>query len=460
MKQDAPGARPAKGEDAMTTVPVRIRMAFAASTALLLAATLAWHLPMMLWDHIDLVPMYEAWQDGTLATSAFWQVHDGSHLHVAAYAVLLATTWASGGQPWLDCLASLVLLVLQAVVLMRIAGAAPGHRIQGPWWLVLLLVALYPGHLANLQWGWQVAVFISTLGAVVAIALLTRENLPVTSNLLAVAAGCIGVLGFSTTLAVFPVALFLLALHPALTVRRRLLMAVPWLLACAALLAWLAAGRATPPDGVPGVGTLVLYVLNYLGAGVSRLATAAAPAWAVVALLTAAWTASRRWQHALLPWLALMLFASGCALLTALGRAGEYGPDHAFATRYVSLSSLFWFGWIGLMLVAWQDASTTWRRRVRPLLSVLVVFLLGNGVHMTKQARELHARAEDYAAQIRASHPAVDPMLMDAAFGWRATAATAHLDALRRRGFAPFRGAPADGGAVRGSGKDETRPAQ
>ena len=78
---------------------------------LMLLATWCVHLPMMLWDHIDLVPMYEAWRSGALGSSAFWQVHDGSHLHVAAYAVLLATTWASGGQPWLDCLASVALLV-------------------------------------------------------------------------------------------------------------------------------------------------------------------------------------------------------------------------------------------------------------------------------------------------------------------------------------------------------------
>ena len=63
---------------------------------LLLAATLQWHLPLMLWDHIDLVPIYDAWRRGDLAASQFWRIHDGSHFHSAAYAVLLATTWLSG----------------------------------------------------------------------------------------------------------------------------------------------------------------------------------------------------------------------------------------------------------------------------------------------------------------------------------------------------------------------------
>src|SRR5690606_3672106 len=73
---DAQRAESAGRGGRMTTIPGRAWMGFAALAALLLAATMAWHLPMMLWDHIDLVPMYEAWQDGTLASSAFWQVHD------------------------------------------------------------------------------------------------------------------------------------------------------------------------------------------------------------------------------------------------------------------------------------------------------------------------------------------------------------------------------------------------
>lgn len=443
----------------MTDVSPRTWTGFIALAALLLVATMAWHLPMMLWDHIDLVPMFEAWRNGTLASSAFWQVHDGSHLHVAAYAVLLATTWASGGQPWLDCLASFAVLAAQALVLVRMAGVAGAGRIHGPWWLLLLLIALHPGHLANLQWGWQVAVFISTFGAVAAIALLTRPALSARTNLLAVACAAVGVLGFSTTLAVFPVALGLLALDPARPARRRLLLALPWLATVAALLAWLSADRATVGGALPDPATLVLYVLNYLGSGVSRLATAAAPLWAAIALATAAWTVARRWQHALRPWLALMLLGIGCALLTALGRAGQYGVDHAFVTRYVSFSSLFWFGWAALMLVAWRDGSAAWRRLARPLLSMLMVFVLANGVHMAKQARELHARAEGYAAQIRASYPAVDPAVMEAAFGWRGGAASGHLEHLRARGFAPF-ASPAKGCGGTSSGQGEAGCAQ
>src|SRR5690606_444667 len=235
--------------------------------------------------------------------------------------------------------------------------------------------------------------------------------------------------------------------------------ALPWLLAGAALSGWVWAGRSGA-SAMPGFGTLLMYVLNYLGAGVSRLATAAAPVWAAAALATAAWTVARRWQTALLPWLALVLFGIGCAVLTAVGRAAEYGPAHAFVTRYVSFSSLFWFGGTGMMLVAWRDTQPAWRRLVRPLLSVLLVFLLGNGIHMAKQARELHKRAQGYAAHIRATWPDVDVDVMEAAYGWRAEEAHGHLRVLRERGFAPFDRAPGLDDAGGGSGQDEAGRAQ
>ena len=109
---------------------------------LLLAATLQLHLPLMLWDHIDLVPIYDAWQRGALAASQFWRIHDGSHFHSAAYAVLLATTWLSGGRPWLDCVAGWAFYALGALALFHYRSRRPlpvgPYRVPGYPWTPLL----------------------------------------------------------------------------------------------------------------------------------------------------------------------------------------------------------------------------------------------------------------------------------------------------------------------------------
>lgn len=413
--------------------------AFVAAALLMLAATLLLHLPLMLWDHIDLVPIYDAWRQGDLAGSEFWRIHDGSHFHSAAYAVLLLTTWLSDGRPWLDCTVAWSILVVQAWLLMRIAQSGWRDATVGAgWWLAALLLAFHPGHLVNLQWGWQVAVFISLLGAVAPIRFLTLARPTQALNLLGLLLATAGVLGFTTTLAVFPIAMALIAMRAEWSWPRRLAFGLPWLVVSMALIAWLATARGQPVPW-PGMGTLAMYVLNYLGGGVLRFAEGLAPAWTAIALLTAALATlhakgrPQRW-----PWLALMLFALGCATLTALGRAGHFGADHAFVVRYVSFASLFWFGWLGLMVLAYRDAVPAWRRWARPLLAVTLVFAAGNGLHTIKQAWTAHERALAYAAHLRERHPDSDPAVLEQAYRGRAGVAPERLERLRELGFAPF----------------------
>ena len=48
---------------------------FASLAACLLLLTLLWHVPMMLWDQLDLVPIYTAWQDSRLEASELFVVY-------------------------------------------------------------------------------------------------------------------------------------------------------------------------------------------------------------------------------------------------------------------------------------------------------------------------------------------------------------------------------------------------
>ena len=158
----------------------RIVIGLAALT--LIAATWALHIRLLLWDHIDLVPICRAWLAHDLSASRFWNVHGGSHLHVSAYAVLLITTWLSHGQTWLDCLTSALLMTGTAVLLLGLARRILPQGMGRGWWFVIGLLAFYPGHLINLQWGWQVAVFISLLGIAAPICLLSAPGLERTDN--------------------------------------------------------------------------------------------------------------------------------------------------------------------------------------------------------------------------------------------------------------------------------------
>jgi len=403
---------------------------------LLLAATLAWHVPMMLWDHLDLVPIYEAWQRGAFLSSEAMSVHDGSHLHFPAYVLLLGTTWLSDGQPLLDCLLAWTLLAAYAwLILKAIQRALP---LRPPRWLLPALVGftLHPGHLANTQWGWQVAVFLCLAGSAAVVSLLSRSLTGWRENVIALLAMLVATMSFSTGLAIVPVALALILLRPAMPLSHRLLLAAPWTLFAIAI-----AMRASSDAQVtmPAPADFVVYVLNYIGGSVARFANGLAPWLATFAILTGCACAhASRADPKVRFWLGCMVFALGAAALTALGRVTAFGPEHAFVSRYVSFSSMFWIGWLGIVALALQ----TFPLRVRRLLQgfVVLVLLLAafNALHMVKKAREVAKRSAQTAATIRSQYPAVDDAILREIYFGRSEQAKARLDVLHSQRFAPF----------------------
>lgn len=418
----------------------------------LLAMTLAWHVPMMLWDHLDLLPIYQSWQTQGIAGARLFDVHDGSHLHALAYAVLLATTVLSHGQPWLDCVVSFALLVSYAWLVMRMAGATQSQA--GRWGILgLVFLALYPGHLANLQWGWQVAVFLCLSGVAICVYCLSVGDLSWMRNAAALLAAVAACLSFATGVALIPVALVLLALRRELPWASRLRHALPWL-GMAAFVTWKYAAEGAGAGAQAGVATSLLYALNFLGGGVLRFATDLAP-WlvlAALAVLVAVLPVIGTRREAL-PWLGLLLFGAGSAVLTALGRAGVFGADHAFATRYASFSSVFWLGWWGLLLLALHAGSGRSRKWLNAFAAMVMVFCVANSVHLAKKAARVGSEARETVRAIRATYPDVDEAHLAEMYFGRTDLARQRLQALRAYGFAPFDSA---GSASRSPAPEQT----
>lgn len=418
-----------------------VSLAFAATALALLGMTLLWHVPMMLWDHLDLVPLLQASRHETLGDSIFWSIH-GGHMHSTAYAVLLVTTELSGGQTWLDCVVSWALLVGYALLVVNLATRSFG---DGPrptrWLLCVVFLALYPGHLANLQWGWQVAVFLCLLGAAITVACLGAARLNGWRNALALVATVFAYLSFATGIALIPAALVLLALRCDLSWPRRAALMTPWLLLGGLLVySEFAQVRAASAYSLP---QLLHYSLNYLGAGVTRFADDLAPWLAVIAIASGIWAfmAVRR-ERTSLYWLGFALFAGFSAVLTALGRAAPFGIDHAFVTRYVSFSSVFWLGWLGLMVAALRvdpPLQAKWRTR---LLVLVMAFAAVNALHMIKQAATLGEESRVTAARIRDSFPQVDEAVLREIYFDQPEVARKRLQQLHRWSFAPFEREP------------------
>jgi hypothetical protein len=408
---------------------------FAMLAAVLLLLTLCWHVPIMLWDHLDLVPIYAAWHEGHLNPSTLLAVH-GGHLHALAYAVLLLTTYISSGHPWLDCTASWLLLVLYAAIVMSFPRATFSNRSIGNALAGLLLfLALYPGHLANLQWGWQVAVFLCLFGAAITIRMLTQIELSPMHVAVAAVATATALLSFATSAALVPTAIMLIAMRRELSFGRRLLFALPWLV-LGGLFAMRIDAPASSAVGSARIGEIFFYTLNFLGAGIARFASDLAPWVAIAGLISAAWafiTSNRRNDG--LPWLGLVLFAVLAGVSVALARAAPFGDSHAFVTRYVSFSSAFWLGWTGLMSIRMAECGG----RIKTAAVVVVGTLaFANALHMMKKAYEVGTRAAAIEQTIRSTYPQVDRSILAAIYFDQPDVARSRLETLRVLGFPPF----------------------
>lgn len=414
-------------------------MAAAALLALaLLLAALSWALPMMLWDHLDLVPMLAAGSAGALADAGFWSIH-GGHLHSAAYAVLLVTSRLADGAPWPDVLASWLLLTLVAAWVLACAlrsfGRGPGTAL---YLAAVVVLVLHPGHLANLQWGWQVAVFLCLAGAVLALRLLAAPVLTAAGNALALAAAMVALLSFATALALPATAVLVLALRRDLPPRRRLALLTPWLLlgTGALALAWQGGGSG----GLPAPVDFARYALNFLGGALARFATDLAALLAGLSLPVAVAAIVRHRDPAAARfWSGLLLFGLGCALLTALGRAGDYGPEQAFATRYVSFSTLYWLGLVGLLATSRRGEGGRAQPRWHGAgIAGLVALALVTGGHVARKAARLHEAAGLTAERIRRDWPEVDPALLADLYFGQPEVARECLALLARMGWPPF----------------------
>ncbi len=415
---------------------------FGLLAGLVTALALIWPVPMMLWDHLDLLPMLVPYLDGTGDVSSVIATH-GGHSHSAANLTLLVTTSASGGQPWLDIFVSCIFLGFAALAFLWALGAAGGkHVARSAVGIMLLCFLLSPMHLPNLQWGWQVAVFICLFGVGLGLAAAFSQA----HVALRVFVGMLGIglalSSFATGVALLPAMLLGLWLDRNDQSLANNICAFLWIAFGLFAMWWLGLFQSTGSVSIQlsDVFSLLAYCVNYLAGGIARYATDLA--WPLVTMgwgiLIFAYLKLRHTQRQLLAfWITLAVFSLGAAMLTALGRAVPFGADHAFATRYASFSGLYWLAVVGAtMSLLWALPG-----RQRVLKGVMIFILtLGvvNALHIAKKARTIHLDAVQTAEEIRTQWPDVDDATLRAIYFDDAQEARARLEQLRQLQYPPF----------------------
>ena len=342
-------------------------------------------------DDWQLVPLLEKAQAHTLGIGDFWAQHN-EHRPVLAKVVLLALARITAWDIRWELAANVaVALLTLAVLATLIARTTREVSVELSSWLLfgasLLTFSLVQWQ--NWLWGWQLQVFMTALAACLTVWVIDRFGVRGPGPALALAAATMGALSFASGLLLFVIVPLGLALDPRGAGARKGWAVGLTALAGAAIGATYLVGLAHPPQH-PSVAAalsqplaLVEFVLAYLGAPlgmgvylltretpVAALTNAIVGAIGLAALAAgAAWLLSRapNARRAIQPWLLLALYAVMSGVMTGVGRLGS-GLNQALASRYTTISTLFWVSILVVVALAVTDALRDPSRRSRRAL--------------------------------------------------------------------------------------------
>ena len=371
----------------------------------LLTATyvIVFHFKAPYFDQWDFVRLFGKLDAGTLGVGDIFNMH-GAHWHASAYAVLLPLAALTNMNHLYEGLASLAFAFTGytglAVIVMRVSKE---YSIEWASPVLLAVAAAIWFSLdqsLNWLWGWQVAVFINTAGAVWCIALLSSAHLTVLKLVMALIAFSAAILAFATAYTLLPIGFILLFLNyrrsEGAARRAAAIYLGVWALATiCVLMAYFQyhhAGDAAA-GGRSGVGWLLSYLaflVNYIASPITRFATGLALPVVMTGGYLLYWAARRSGfslarlinQPGTLALFALMIYGLSAGVLIGIGRVGEYGAVQGFSSRYISFGNFFWIGAFIFVLSIMAQKKMLVKRISTPgaVIGVLLALMIGNSI--------------------------------------------------------------------------------
>lgn len=312
-----------------------------------------------------------AFARGEYGLSRLW-LPAGQHRVVLSKLVMLPlarlTGWDVRAEMWFDFAAMLAALGFLAALARR--TLRPSFPVSWSSTLPVMSAALFS--LVAWQswtWGWMMAAYLNVLAVTIVAWALGRfgaSDAGVAVMVLAASAAALNFISGMVLVGLVPVALALLPRGHGESHRiRRVAVAALLLGAMAALYIatyprfWLQ--RATPTMRFSPL-ELAIFVLRYLGSPMTGRDPAAALLWGTGGLLLVgacallAWARGPELRAALLPWLLLVVYIVGAGAVTAIGRMASE-PGLAVASRYTTISALFWASVPPLALLAAESVG-------------------------------------------------------------------------------------------------------
>lgn len=342
------------------------------------------------WDQWCLVPLIEKSYQGTLSIHDLWTQHN-EHRILFPRIIMLILARISGWSTSYELAVNLLFAAGILAVSMyqtRITLKCIGNH--GTNWLLPItsLMVFSLNQWENWLWGWQMTMLLNVFAVVTGIILLANPEFRWSRFLVALLLGVVATYSFANGIMYWPIGLLLLFL------------ASPKRKSSVAL--WVAAGLITvssylydyqKPPHHPSIWIILKqpigyskYVFSYLGASVVNFSMIGAFVvgllgsigfWCMIWLLV-----RRRYRFQVLtPYVGLSLYSIGSALITGIARVG-FGSAQAMTSRYMTISSPFWFSNIVLLysIASSNDLRTKSHRKNAlqryALFSIIILLVL------------------------------------------------------------------------------------
>lgn len=322
--------------------------------ALVVVAIALYGVNVPFWDQLELPVLLQKLHRGELRLEDLWAQHN-EHRIFFPRLVWLSLAAGSGWNVLYELYANVVVAALTFMVLRSLLRTTV-DRIDpevGRWLLIPTSLLVFSwAQWENWTWGWQIQIFMNTLGTVVAIWAVARWPRQWPGLVVAYGATLFAALSFTPGLLLLGIIPLAIVLGGGQRTRAFLTSA----LAASALIAWLYLSGYQKPQQHPDLlyfakhpTEYLGYVLAYLGLAVGAANAPVAMALGLLGLASLCWSTYWVWRHrpaaraVVVPWALLATYAVLGAGVTGLGRAG-FGVEQALSGRYTTLSTLLWIG--------------------------------------------------------------------------------------------------------------------
>lgn len=353
------------------------------------------------WDQWALVPLFDKFYSGTLTLKDLWTQHN-EHRILFPKIIMLILGSLTHWNIFYELITNLLIAIATYLVILSQMKFTAVKIEKKPHWILYLSIPILlftTGQWENWSWGFQIQIFLNVAAVMNGLVLLTRKLTPLKLVFIFIC-GTVATYSFANGIMFWLIGLIIIvfALKP---IKNKILLYFLWI-SISLVNVFTYFYHYKKPEGHPPLIyvikhplTFIKYFLAYIGSPMGgfdkNIALLLGFIGTVLFLIIFICIILRK-RDLLLdlsPWLGAMLYSVISAVVSAVGRAG-FGYEQALASRYVTISIIFWIGLVYLLFFFYSFASfsvfkgITYQKIVISIVSFLFAFTVleyASGIH-------------------------------------------------------------------------------